>query len=46
MAKRLRCYLGFHRMRTFQNDDGEPYRKCLDCGRFVDIAPGLRVGPP
>jgi hypothetical protein len=42
-GKRLRCYLGFHRMRVFRSADGDPYLKCLDCGRFVDIQP--RWGP-
>ena len=42
-GKRLRCFLGFHRMREFRSADGDPYRKCLDCGRFVDITP--KMGP-
>ena len=42
-GKRFRCYLGFHRMGEFRSADGDPYRKCLDCGRFVDITP--KMGP-
>ena len=42
-GKRFRCYLGFHRMREFRSADGHPYRKFLDCGRFVDITP--KMGP-
>jgi hypothetical protein len=39
MAKKLRCYLGFHKWADFVNDDGEPYRKCRHCGKFLDLRP-------
>jgi hypothetical protein len=45
VAKRLRCYLGFHRWVDHRSDDGQPYRKCRYCGKFLDIAPPLtRIG--
>lgn len=44
MAKKLRCYLGLHRWADFRNDEGHPYRKCRDCGKFLDIAPGAWIG--
>jgi hypothetical protein len=40
MAKKLRCYLGFHRMQRLRSADGEFYSKCRDCGKFKDTAPG------
>jgi hypothetical protein len=33
----LRCRLGFHRWRDFRSVDGEPYRKCFYCGKFLDV---------
>jgi hypothetical protein len=45
MAKKLRCYLGFHRWVDHVSDDGQPYRKCRHCGKFLDFAPPLgRIG--
>jgi hypothetical protein len=41
MAKKLRCRLGFHRWADFRSEDGEPYRKCRDCGKFLDTAPQM-----
>jgi uncharacterized OB-fold protein len=33
MAKRLRCYLGYHRWQRVRAEDGSFYRKCRDCGK-------------
>jgi len=43
VAKKLRCYLGLHRFVRRQNDDGEPYKECRDCGKYSHI--GQRVPP-
>jgi hypothetical protein len=40
MTKKLLCYLGFHRWADFVSENGEPYRRCRYCGKFLDIAPG------
>jgi hypothetical protein len=40
MAKKLRCYLTFHRWKRFEAEGGGAYHKCLDCGKFRDIRPG------
>jgi hypothetical protein len=37
MAKKLRCYLGFHRWQQLQAEGGGSYKKCRDCGRFSDL---------
>jgi hypothetical protein len=37
---RILCSLHMHK-REFRSADGDPYRKCLDCGRFVDITPKM-----
>jgi hypothetical protein len=36
-GKRVRCRFGFHRWRDFRSADGEPYRKCAFCGKFLDV---------
>jgi len=38
MAKRLRCYLGFHRWQVLRvkNGDGH-YKECRDCRKFKDM---------
>lgn len=44
MAKRLRCYLRFHRWQRLKAEGGGEYKKCRDCGKFRDIddsAPSL-----
>jgi hypothetical protein len=43
MAKRLRCYLGFHSWQRIVTDDGGAYRRCKDCGKSR-LPPD--VGPP
>ena len=40
MRKRLRCYLGLHVWQRIHNDEGEWYKKCRACGKFVDIPRG------
>lgn len=37
MAKKLRCYLGFHRWQQLQAEGGGSYKKCRDCDKFSDI---------
>ena len=38
MAKRLRCYLGFHRWQVLRVKDGEGhYKECRDCRKFKDM---------
>ena len=37
MAKRLACYLGFHRWQRLQAEGGGRYKKCQDCGKFSDV---------
>jgi hypothetical protein len=44
MAKKLRCYLGLHRYVQRKTDDGQSYKECRDCGKFVDV-PKAVVGP-
>ena len=44
MAKRLRCYLGFHRWQRLQAEGGGLYKKCRDCGKFSDI-PDFQLPP-
>jgi hypothetical protein len=40
MAKRLRCYLGFHRWQRVKGEgDAGWYQLCRDCGKFGDIPP-------
>jgi len=41
MAKRLRCYVGFHRWQLIHVDDGGFYRRCRDC-RKVRLPPAVR----
>ena len=36
-GKKMRCRFGFHRWRDFRSSDGEPYRKCAYCGKFLDV---------
>jgi hypothetical protein len=33
MAKKLRCYLGWHRWQKTRGDDGAMYYDCRDCGK-------------
>jgi hypothetical protein len=35
MAKKLRCFLGLHRYQRRVTDDGQPYKECRDCGKFL-----------
>ena len=44
MAKRLRCYLGFHRWQLLQAEGGGIYKKCRDCRKFKDI-PDNQITP-
>ena len=44
MAKRLRCYFGFHRWQRLQAEGGGLYKKCQDCGKFSDI-PDYQLPP-
>jgi hypothetical protein len=37
MSKKLRCYLGFHRLQQLQADGGGTYKKCAECVKFSDI---------
>jgi len=37
MAKKLRCYLGLHRYERRKTDDGQWYKECRDCGKFLDM---------
>ena len=50
MAKRLRCYLGFHRWQRLKGEgDSGWYEECRDCGKFGDIPPApppvINTGP-
>ena len=38
MAKRFRCYLGWHSWQRIRTDDGEWFKKCRACGKFSDIS--------
>ncbi len=33
MAKKLLCYLRFHRWEWVHVPDGEPYEACIHCGK-------------
>jgi hypothetical protein len=33
MAKKMRCYLGWHRWQKTRGDDGAMYYDCRDCGK-------------
>jgi hypothetical protein len=44
MRKKLRCYLGLHRYERRLTDDGQRYKECRDCGKFLDM-PGPFIGP-
>jgi hypothetical protein len=46
MAKALRCYLGFHRWRYVQVQDGVNYEKCRACGKERISPPWYRTGWP
>ena len=35
--RKLRCIVGFHRWTTHVSDDGSPYSKCRDCGKYHEI---------
>jgi hypothetical protein len=39
MAKRFRCYLGWHSWQRIRNDQGQWYKQCRMCGKFADIRP-------
>ena len=36
MAKKLRCYLGFHRWKRTRNDAGQWSARCVYCDKFSD----------
>ena len=42
-GKMLRCRFGFHRWRDFRSADGEPYRKCTYCDKFLNTHKWERV---
>jgi hypothetical protein len=44
VAKKLRCWLGFHRWVRHFNDEGKTFRRCADCDKFRD-APDVIVPP-
>jgi hypothetical protein len=44
MAKKLRCYLTFHRWQRLQAEGGGAYMRCRDCGKFKDIPDHAIVG--
>jgi hypothetical protein len=37
MAKKLRCWVAWHRWVRHVNDQGEAYFRCADCEKFKDI---------
>ena len=46
MAKRLRCYLGFHRWKRIHDAEGGGfYNRCRDCGRFSGSSPTPPISP-
>jgi hypothetical protein len=38
VAKKLRCWLWWHRWEHHVNDGGERYWRCADCDKFKDDA--------
>jgi hypothetical protein len=36
MRKKLRCYLGLHHYERRRTEEGEAYKECRDCQRFLD----------
>jgi hypothetical protein len=47
VAKKLRCWLGWHRWVRHVNDEAEAYFLCADCDKFRDSSNrDLDVTPP
>ena len=36
MMKKLRCYLGLHRYERRRTQEGDAYKECRDCQKFLD----------
>jgi hypothetical protein len=46
VAKKLRCYLGWHRWVKKVGPSGQVYAQCRDCGKEDESAHNMPVGPP